>query len=164
MGKLHGRSIASVASRASILAQFCFSRQVIPFSLSCFIIPSLSYPPALFQSHSFSSHLYLLLTITNCPYLSLFTFLFVTCLLRLSPPIPRSQSGFFASDVSVSITKCLQSFLPPASCTCFSHHQCIRCCGQHYQQQHLCHRNHRGVLKSVSVPPSTCDVAFYSCR
>lgn len=146
------------ASLAPCPYWFRFSRQALPLSrfLSCFIV-QLSCLSALFSSTPFA--LDLLAIITNYPYLSSLTFLFVTCLVRLF----GSESHFFASDVS-GFTKCLQSFFPPASYTPFSHHQCIRCCGQHYQLQYLCHWNHGRILKSVSVPPSTRDAAFYPRR
>lgn len=145
-----------MADHASLQPFFRFSRQAFPFSpfaflLYCFL--SLS-----FQFHSFTP---IFVTITNYPYLSSHV-----PFRDLPGPISSlffpSETDFFASDVSV-FTKCLRSSFPPASYTPFSHHQCIRCCRQHYQLQYLCHWNHRRILKSVSVPPSTRDVAFHSC-
>jgi hypothetical protein len=156
----------------AILPRCCVPDLSVPFltssppflSLSFFAFLSLSCPSALFNSTLFT--LDLLAITTNYPYLSPLTFLFcelLGCLFRFfaSPRQfpPSSESDFFASDVP-GFTKCRQSSFLPASHTPFSHHQCIRCCGQHYQLQHLCHWNHRSILKSVSVPPSTRDVAF----
>jgi hypothetical protein len=139
---------------------FRFSRQAGEPSLLLlsFLFSCLSLTPPLLSIPLFllSFCWQLSLSVPTSPHSPSF---FVSCLVRFFASSRQFPLSEFTSDVP-GFTKCLQSSFPPASCTPFSQHQCIRCCGQHYQLQYLCHWSHRRILKSVSVPPSARDIAF----